>query len=563
MMKLINTIKFKKNFLKQKVKFSGSIDILNPNSVSGWIKSKDHHEPLFVDVYVNKKLIAENLHACAFRPDVKEAGIGTGRYGFTVALKDHLGHQPAEAEVSIRLAKSDLILLSQIADFTENSAGNGTAIGETTSLALSDISVTYLEKDDAKYRLVLDKVTTSRIRGWSIALADINKIFSLDLLVDGLFYCQLRNNTQERGDLAKLGLSDGTGGVSAELNLEKLSPGEHLVTVVAPDGTSASQAIMCGDKPPRHNEIVHRSGVGSENSANLWGSSAPCNLSIVIPVYNAAEDLKVCIERLAAYTPDWVSILFINDASPDPEIVKILETTRAHDNMRVLHNTENQGFTRTVNRGLVEAGHDDVIILNSDARVTPGWVHGLRAAVLSRPRVATVTAMSDRAGAFSAPQIGNDNTLPPGVDEITYAKAFRRRSAGLYPIVPTGNGFCMYISRACMQEIGLFDAEAFPRGYGEENDFCMRAGRAGWLNLIDDRTYVFHDRSKSFGEAKTKLMKAGREIIDQRYPEYKTAISVYHDDPSITFARFRARQALEDCIKGELRKTRILYVVST
>jgi hypothetical protein len=149
------------------------------------------------------------------------------------------------------------------------------------------------------------------------------------------------------------------------------------------------------------------------------------------------------------------------------------------------------------------------------------------------------------------------------VDEITYARAFRRRALGLYPVVPTGNGFCMFVNRACLDEIGPLDAEAFPRGYGEENDFCMRAGRAGWTHLVDDRTYVFHDRSKSFGAAKTDLMAAGRAVIDARYPEYKQAIRVFSTDTDLQLARFRARQAMADCADPRAGLPAVLFVVAT
>jgi GT2 family glycosyltransferase/glycosyltransferase involved in cell wall biosynthesis len=286
-------------------------------------------------------------------------------------------------------------------------------------------------------------------------------------------------------------------------------------------------------------------------------------ISVVVPIYNAADDLVVCIERLAAYTPDTVDILLVDDASPDPRIGEILQQVATRTNMRVLRNEANLGFACSVNRGLSEAARNDVIILNSDARVTPGWFEGMSAAARAFPNIATVTAMSDRAGAFSAPNIGNDNDLPPGVDEITYARAFRRRSLGLYPTVPTGNGFCMFISRSCLDEIGALDADAFPRGYGEENDFCMRAGRAGWRNIIDDRTYVFHDRSKSFGDEKNELLATSRAVIDKRYPEYKKAIAVYSEGLPICLARYQARRALIDCELPTASLPRALYVVST
>jgi glycosyltransferase involved in cell wall biosynthesis len=186
----------------------------------------------------------------------------------------------------------------------------------------------------------------------------------------------------------------------------------------------------------------------------------------------------------------------------------------------------------------------------------------LRAAA-SRPNVATVTPLSDNAGAFSAPVFGRGNELPPGYSEASAAKMIRRNALRLYPTVPTGNGYCMYLNRECLNEIGLFDEQSFPRGYGEENDFCMRAVRAGWCHVVDDCTYVFHERSKSFGEAKTDLIKTGRAIVDERYPEYKTAIQVFQNGNSLRLARFQVARALKQSRLQQSGFDRLLYVVST
>lgn len=286
-------------------------------------------------------------------------------------------------------------------------------------------------------------------------------------------------------------------------------------------------------------------------------------ITVIVPIYNAADDLEKCISRLFEFTPNDVDILLIDDASSDPRIKQILEHSKVDSRVRILRNSVNLGFTRTVNRGLTEANPNDVIILNSDARVTPRWIYGIQRAVRSTSKVATVTPMSDRAGAFSAPHIGNENILPSGVDEITYSRAFRRRGKGSYPSVPTGNGYCMFISRACLEDVGNLDETAFPTGYGEENDFCMRAKRAGWKNLVDDRTYVFHSRSMSFGEAKNDLIAAGRRIIDERYPEYKRAIQIFENGPDLQTARSQALKAQIDCTKPNAQNRRILFVIST
>ena len=41
----------------------------------------------------------------------------------------------------------------------------------------------------------------------------------------------------------------------------------------------------------------------------------------------------------------------------------------------------------------------------------------------------------------------------------------------------------MLITRQALEAVGLFDP-AFGAGYGEENDFCMRASARGWRHLI-------------------------------------------------------------------------------
>jgi glycosyltransferase involved in cell wall biosynthesis len=66
----------------------------------------------------------------------------------------------------------------------------------------------------------------------------------------------------------------------------------------------------------------------------------------------------------------------------------------------------------------------------------------------------------------------------------------------------------------------MFDSEAFPKGYGEENDFCMRAASKGWRHLLDDSTFIFHKNAASFKNAKEELIKTNRATLDKRYPHY-------------------------------------------
>ena len=87
------------------------------------------------------------------------------------------------------------------------------------------------------------------------------------------------------------------------------------------------------------------------------------------------------------------------------------------------------------------------------------------------------------AGAFSAPVRSCPNKLPPGCCFPSLARALFQEAACIYPKTPTGNGFCMYVRRKALQQVGLFDDVAFPRGYCEENDWCQRAIAHGWCHV--------------------------------------------------------------------------------
>lgn len=517
----------------------GNIDVVSTDVIEGWVKRRGDDAPLVVNVFAGPVLIAQGLSADLYRGDLRDSGHGTGHHGFSCRPPD-TGGEPTQAQIEVRLSATGELLLS---GHPQTDAPPASSLPASPKPQADGID------PSSPYKARIEAVTGTRLRGWAVDRARPGRVFDLRVLVDGVPFAQVRNDAP-RADLQQQGLSRGSGGIDLTLPLGDLEAGEHRVSLELPDGSRLEAPVTTAHRPRRRLD----GGVPRLR---------PEDVAVVVPVYNAAEDLALCIDRLARFTPEAVEILLIDDASPDPAIAQLLEGAGLRPNMRVLRNAANLGFTRTVNRGLKETGRKHVVLLNSDARVTPGWIEGMLRAASSRPRVATVTAMSDRAGAFSAPRIGNDNPLPPGVDEITYARAFRRRALGVYPVVPTGNGFCMFVNRFCVDGIGGFDAEAFPRGYGEENDFCMRATRAGWVNLIDDTTYVFHDRSKSFGETKHALMDAGRAVIEARYPEYSRAIRVFSTGPDILLARHRAAQALDDCGDRRTGLPAVLFVVST
>ena len=261
-----------------------------------------------------------------------------------------------------------------------------------------------------------------------------------------------------------------------------------------------------------------------------------------MPIYNAYEEVLACLEALLANTTAPAELLLINDCSTDKRIATLLRKYGKHPHVTVLTNKKNLGFTKTVNRGIAHAEHD-VIFLNSDTIVTPRWLENLIYAAYQSPDIATVTAISDNIGAFSVPFAG-ENTMPEWLPHDTLGRLLSARAECIYPDAPTGNGFCLYVKRAAIADIGMLDDVSFPRGYGEENDFCMRAVKSGWRHCVDDSTFIFHKRSASFGDEKRTLIEASSATLQHKHPEYKQLVTSFTQSTAMLHMRRNVMDAL-------------------
>lgn len=253
-------------------------------------------------------------------------------------------------------------------------------------------------------------------------------------------------------------------------------------------------------------------------------AAAP-EVAIVVPVYNAPALVERCLDALLAHTCGRARLIVIDDASSDSAIAPLLACYAGLARIRVLRNDANRGFTATANRGIAEAGTADVVLLNADAEVGPNWLAGLRRAAYAGDDVATATAVSDHAGAFSVPELEQANPLPAAWTFEQAARALWQQAGLAYPALPTGNGFCLYIRRTALDAVGAFDEAAFPQGYGEENDFCQRAAQQGLRHLVAGNVLVRHAGSASFGDERRRALgHAGMAVLRERWPDYEREV---------------------------------------
>lgn len=251
--------------------------------------------------------------------------------------------------------------------------------------------------------------------------------------------------------------------------------------------------------------------------------TAPSTIDVIVPIYNAYEDVVTCIASVRRHTrPERYRLILIDDKSPDPRIGSYLESLREeHDaGMMIVRNERNLGFVGTVNHGMGLSSENDVVLLNSDTIVTPGWLEKLRRCAESDPQIGTITPFSNNAEICSFPVFCQNNDLAGLPDIELINQAMEMAALPSYPDIPTAVGFCMYIRRTLLRKIGFFDAETFGLGYGEENDFCMRAIKAGYRNVLCDDTFVAHTGSRSFDQKKQALIEANTRLLVAKHPHY-------------------------------------------
>jgi GT2 family glycosyltransferase/glycosyltransferase involved in cell wall biosynthesis len=248
---------------------------------------------------------------------------------------------------------------------------------------------------------------------------------------------------------------------------------------------------------------------------------------VVVPVYNAPEDLRACVSSVLRYLRDDVRVVLIDDASPDPAIAAYFAELAllAHPQLLLLRNEHNLGFTGTANRGM-QLSRADVVLLNSDTIPTAGWLDALLHCAATDAAIGTITPFSNNAEICSFPRFCEDNPWTADRDAEPIRAAIAAAAVPTYPDLPTGVGFCLFLRRAMLDEIGIFDP-AFGLGYGEENDLCLRAARAGWRNVLADNAFVAHTGGRSFVGQKAELGPRNTALLLERHPHYLDMVHEY------------------------------------
>lgn len=269
----------------------------------------------------------------------------------------------------------------------------------------------------------------------------------------------------------------------------------------------------------------------------------PRRVTVVVPVYRGAAETLATLDSLEGTLPAGTRVIVVEDASPEPDLVRALTARARARRATLLRLPRNLGFPGAANAGIRAAGRDDVVLLNSDTLVAGDWLTRLRDAAYAEPAIATATPFSNDATLLSYPNRDGGNPMPALAATKRLAALAARANGGAVVEIPVGVGFCLYIRRAALDQVGLFREDVFAQGYGEENDFCLRARYLGWRHVAATGVFVAHRGGVSFGAGQAALRARNAALLARLHPGYDALIAGYVAADPLAPARRRLDRA--------------------
>ena len=214
------------------------------------------------------------------------------------------------------------------------------------------------------------------------------------------------------------------------------------------------------------------------------------SVDIVVLIHNNLSVSRLCLDAIIYATRTPYHLWLIDDASDTPTHQFLQEYRSKVSNVTLITHSERQGYVLSCNEGMQQGESPFVVLLNSDVIVPPGWLERLIEAAKSDPKIAVVNPLSNFAANLSLP-------MAPGCSFIQMDRLLQQKSQKNFPDVVTCVGFCFFLVREHLQDLGLFDP-VFGMGYGEDSDFCMRALSKGLRTIVADHVYIYHKGRGSF-----------------------------------------------------------------
>ena len=245
-----------------------------------------------------------------------------------------------------------------------------------------------------------------------------------------------------------------------------------------------------------------------KKSPSMTGKS----IDVIIPVYNAPELTKRCIDSVVTHLGGSISRVLIQDDASGKETREMLDCL-PYACVEVCHAEKNQGFGLTVNAAVDRSNADLVLILNSDTEVNRNILPQLCLAFEADAKLAAIIPAGN---SYDGYDFSRYQVCPGGYIQTYYLR-----------------GHAILIRRDAFREAGGFD-RAFGRGYYEDIDLGRRLDLRGWRLGVHPAAQIYHKGAGSFGDRRVALARRNRALYLARYPKAQQNILLLSGDRALT-----------------------------
>lgn len=233
------------------------------------------------------------------------------------------------------------------------------------------------------------------------------------------------------------------------------------------------------------------------------------HVSIITLTHNEWKYTKLCLTNIQRHTTHPFEVIVVDNGSTDGTLDQVQK--RGHP-FRLIKNGVNRGFAAGMNRGLEEAKGDYFVLLNNDTLPSYRWLDNPLQLLKHCTKAGIVGPVSNRV--IRQQKV---HTRFRSVTEVhRFCQRYNRFDPAKWRLTKLLSGFCMVFPRQLVDDIGLLD-ERFGAGTYEDDDFCIRAQKAGYTCWVAGDTYVHHFGNRSF---KRRGREEFRKILRQNRQYY-------------------------------------------
>lgn len=443
--------------------FFGCVDIISHEQISGWVWNPlDPEEKLFVEIYDGENQIIK-VQADAYRGDLKSAGIGTGKYGFSVSnpsvLLPHARHR-----VAVRRAKDGVELPGSPQMLVRPGSGLDTSLEPLLEAA------TNVTAQAARAPADLDHQLSFTLRLMNQLLAARHRLEGDQPLV---------SDPRLQDILREAELSDWT---------------RELIEKVR------------SDYPPLHFEVAEQPLV-----------------SIIIPLFNKFSVTYNCLKSIIENRPKCsFEIILVDDCSTDETLFAGFVLSGA---ARIVRNESNQGFVRSCNAGAARATGKYLFFLNNDTLVRSGWLDELCSTFEATPNVGIAGSKLlfedgslQEAGGIMW-RLGDGWNWGRNADPKDPRFCYMRDADYV-------SGAALMLERSLFEQLKGFD-EYFAPAYYEDTDLCFRVRALGKRVVVQPASEIVHLEGVSAGREVTGSGMKRFQLINHRkfYARWKDTLA--------------------------------------